>query len=187
MDYTTVNKTWASCNTHGTHSWRECGRVYLLQIHWFLEGSTGLWHGQLPMILWLWAHGMCKYYKNCPITIINIRNAKKTFGLNIGSLCRWTLQHRPDPVVLEYIAIPPEILDQNINLDITVDLMFVNKIPFLVTLVKWVKFATIENLLNILLLIRLKGMRLVIILYNKQKRCLYYVYGQLIWFPEIWS
>ena len=47
--------------------------------------------------------------------------------------------------------------------------MFVNKIPFLVTLGHQVKFTTIENLPNRWTTTLLKEIRLVIILYNTQK------------------
>ena len=58
--------------------------------------------------------------------------------------------------------------------------MFFNKILLLVTLRQWVKFTTIENLLNRRAPTLLKGIRSVISLYNKQNTVFLYVYVQLI-------
>ena len=107
--------------------------------------------------------------KKFPITIAGIRNANKKIGPGIGSLRRKTVWHKPETVVSDYISIPPEILDKNSNLDITTDLVFVNNIPVLVTLGQQVKYTTIENLPNRWEMTLLKGIRLVISLYNKQK------------------
>ena len=48
-------------------------------------------------------------------------------------------------------------------------MIFVNKIPFLVTLLQQVRFATIENLPNRWAPMLLKGIQSVISIYNKQK------------------
>ena len=75
----------------------------------------------------------------------------------------------PEPVESDYITILPEILDQKSNLDITSDLMFVNKIPFIITLGQLMKFTTIENVPNYWAPTLLKRIQSVIRLYNKQK------------------
>ena len=46
------------------------------------------------------------------------------------------------------MAIPDEIRKRIGNIEITADLLFVNKIPFLITLGKRVKFTTIANIPN---------------------------------------
>ena len=58
-------------------------------------------------------------------------------------------------------------------MDITSDLMFVNKIQFLVTLGQRVKFTTIESLINYPALTLLKGIQSFISLYNEQKYSIY--------------
>ena len=58
-------------------------------------------------------------------------------------------------------------------MDITYDLMFVNKIQFLVTLGQRVKFTTIESLINYPALTLLKGIQSFISLYNEQKYSIY--------------
>ena len=98
-------------------------------------------------------------FKNCPITIANIQNTNKSFDPDIGSLCGKTVRCTPEPVVSDYIAISSDILDQHSYLEITADLMFVNKIPFIVTLGQRVKFTTIENLPNLRAPTLLKGIQ----------------------------
>ena len=61
----------------------------------------------------------------------------------IDSLHGKISQCTPDTMVSEFITISPEVLDLNSNMEITEDLIFVNKIPFLVTLVQRAKLATI--------------------------------------------
>ena len=106
--------------------------------------------------------------KNHPITIPDIQNAITIFGPGIGSLHGKTVRHTPEIMVSDYITIPPEFLDQNYNLEITTDLMFVNKTPFLVTLGQRVKFTTIKSLPNRRAPTLLKRIWSVLSLYNKQ-------------------
>ena len=100
----------------------------------------------------------------------NLRHLKcnTIVGLEVVYLCIKTLRHAPDPIVSDYIDIPHYILYQNRKLYITAGLMFVNKIPFLVTLGQRVKFTAVENLPNYRAPTLMKGMRSVISLYNKQ-------------------
>ena len=48
----------------------------------------------------------------------------------------------------DYVEIPPEINATLGKVEIVADLMFVNKIPFMITLGKRVKFTTVSNLPN---------------------------------------
>jgi hypothetical protein len=47
-------------------------------------------------------------------------------------------------VVVDYVAIPQEILDLNKELTVAADLMFVNGLPFVTSISRNVKFTTIE-------------------------------------------
>ena len=81
--------------------------------------------------------------KNWPITVAYIKDFHTIFGPDVGSLCGKTVWQSPDPVVSDYISSPSEMLNQNSVMDVTADLMFVNKINFLVLLEKWIKFTTV--------------------------------------------
>ena len=46
------------------------------------------------------------------------------------------------------MEIPKEILDINTNLGVTVDVILVNKMPFAVSVIKGLKLATLQYILN---------------------------------------
>ena len=50
--------------------------------------------------------------------------------------------------MLEYVAIPEEIKYKMNKIELTVDIMFVNGIPFVISLGKNIKFTTIENVVD---------------------------------------
>ena len=48
----------------------------------------------------------------------------------------------------DYVAVPHEIFEENRNLTLSVDVMFVNRIPFLTSISRHLKFTTAETLHN---------------------------------------
>ena len=57
-------------------------------------------------------------------------------------------RHNPDSVVTNYVEIPQEIIESREELEALTDIMFINKLPFLVSIRKGTKFTTIEYLLK---------------------------------------
>ena len=53
---------------------------------------------------------------------------------------------KPASVVTDYVEIPREILDSRKELKVSTDIMFINKLPFLVSIIRRLKFTTIEYL-----------------------------------------
>ena len=106
--------------------------------------------------------------RNCPVTVADIKNAHTIFGPDIGAMRGKTVRNSPAPVVSEYYAVPPEILLQNSDVDVTGDVMFVNRIPFLVTLGQKIKFTTAENISDRKAKTLLQGLQNMTSLYNKQ-------------------
>jgi hypothetical protein len=45
-------------------------------------------------------------------------------------------------------AIPPEVLQAGRNVSVAIDIMFVNKLPFFITLSREIKFGTVESIPN---------------------------------------
>jgi len=94
------------------------------------------------------AKNAIRYLANCPVTEHDVRVANDIFGANLGSLKGKTV-HRPNPHVQAGIApVPPDILSRHRDVTLAIDIMFVNKIPFLVTVSRALKFVTVEDLLN---------------------------------------
>ena len=94
------------------------------------------------------ASSAIRYLANCPVTERDITVATDIFGKNLGSLKGKTV-HRPNAHVQTGIApVPHEILSRHQNVTLAIDIMFVNKIPFLITVSRNIKFVTIEDLPN---------------------------------------
>ena len=83
---------------------------------------------------------------NCPVTFSDVKNAKLIFGPDITSLKVKSVRHKPDSFVTDYVEIPREILESRKELEVSTDIMFNNKLPFLVSIIPRMKFATIDYL-----------------------------------------
>ena len=89
-----------------------------------------------------------KHFHNCPITKEDIQAADDIFGPNLGSLKGKTVR-RPNPhVKTQTIGVPPDIMQIHRSVTLAIDIMFINKIPFLVTTSRHLKFGTVEALNN---------------------------------------
>jgi Reverse transcriptase (RNA-dependent DNA polymerase) len=94
------------------------------------------------------AKSAIRYLANCPVTEHDVRVADDIYGPNLGSLKGKTV-HRPSPHVHAGVdPVPPDILGRHRGVTLAIDIMFVNKIPFLVTLSRNLKFLTVEDLPN---------------------------------------
>ena len=61
-----------------------------------------------------------------------------------------TIRAKPSPVVVsDYVAIPHPIFEENRNVTLSVDVMFVNRIPFLTSISLHLKFKTADTLHNL--------------------------------------
>jgi hypothetical protein len=85
---------------------------------------------------------------NCPISRRDIMIAEDIFGPDVGSLKGKTMRSMPNKVRPGLVDIPANLLSQYCDVTICADIMFVNKIPFLVTISRSIKFGTAEMLAN---------------------------------------
>ena len=89
-----------------------------------------------------------QHLKDCPITRQDIMAATDIFRPNLGSLKGKTV-HRPNPHVNTGTAgVPTEILRIHHDIMLAIDIMFINKIPFLVMTSRNLKFGTVEVVNN---------------------------------------
>jgi hypothetical protein len=72
--------------------------------------------------------------KNCPVTSIDVTNANKIFGPDLATLKGNTLRITPPPVMTYYVQIQKEIIYLNRNITLAIDIMFVNGLPFMVSI-----------------------------------------------------
>ena len=86
--------------------------------------------------------------KNCPITHQDIQNAEIIFGPNLGSILGKTVRRPGEQVIVQHTNVPRPVMDHHRDVTICVDIMYVNKIMFLVTISRKIKFGTVEPILN---------------------------------------
>ena len=57
-----------------------------------------------------------------------------------------SVRRKPASIVTDYVDIPGEILGSRKELEVLIDIMFINKLLFLVSISQGLKFTTIEYL-----------------------------------------
>ena len=85
--------------------------------------------------------------RNFLISVTDIKNAHTIFGPNFGSLRSKTVK-KTETLMSDYVAISKQIKEKTKTIELAVDVMFVNKLPFVISIGKYMKFPTIENVLD---------------------------------------
>ena len=75
--------------------------------------------------------------KNCPVSVTDIKNAHTIFGPDVGSLHCKTVRRKSETVMSNYVALTKQTKEKNKTVEVTVDMLFVKKIPFLISLGKY--------------------------------------------------
>ena len=84
---------------------------------------------------------------NCPITRRDIITAEHIFGPDVGALKGKTTRRRPRGVGLyNHIPIPSTVVEQYHDVILAVDILYVNKLPFIATISRHIHFRTVEFL-----------------------------------------
>jgi hypothetical protein len=79
---------------------------------------------------------------NCPVTITAAKNALTIFGPNPTGIMGRTVRTPPGPVMTNYVQIPWMLLEQNQLVMLAMDVMFVNGVPFLVSVARRLNYIT---------------------------------------------
>ena len=87
-------------------------------------------------------------FPTCPITCDEIIAAERIFGPDVGSLKGKTVHRSSVPVRTSSTNIPARVIDKYHKVTLAGDIMFVNSMPFLVTISRHIKFSTNELLEN---------------------------------------
>ena len=104
---------------------------------------------------------------NCPVTPRDVMVANKLFGPDVGALKGKTTRRNP-PIVDSPVSVDiTPILKFYGEVTLCMDLMYVNKIPLLVTLSRNVKFGTVEAVMDRKQATMLKSIAHVATLYRK--------------------
>ena len=83
-------------------------------------------------------------FRDCPISSKDVDNANKIFGPSLPIVKGKERRGKPDRVDPEYISIPQQVLELNKFLTLVADVMFVNGLPFFVTLSRNIRFMTVK-------------------------------------------
>ena len=73
---------------------------------------------------------------NCPVTSSDVSNACAMFGPDLASIQGEMVQHAPAPVVVDYVAVPHELVDSNKVLTLAADVFFVDGTAYLLTVLR---------------------------------------------------
>jgi hypothetical protein len=85
--------------------------------------------------------------KNCPITPADITNTRDMFGQDLHSVQGKTIRRTPAPAVADYVTVPCLLLEQNKRITMAADVLFVDRMAFLLTLSRNIKFMMAEHVL----------------------------------------
>ena len=84
--------------------------------------------------------------KNCPVTIEDVNIAEKIYGPDIGMLKGKITRQKPVPVVTDLVEVPVEIKEQQADITLCIDIMYVNGFPMFTCIDRTIKFcATRRN------------------------------------------
>jgi hypothetical protein len=84
--------------------------------------------------------------RNLDVTRDDIRAANDIFGPNLGSLYGKTVRRTPVRVQSEITGVPSDIIDKHRDVVLGIDILHINKVPFLVTTSRNLHFGTVEDL-----------------------------------------
>jgi hypothetical protein len=87
-----------------------------------------------------------KLIANCPVTVRNIQNAHRNFCPDLANLRGKTTRTNPKHVRADYVKIPRDFIELHKYVTIVAEVMFVNGLPFLVTLSRRISLVTIKFL-----------------------------------------
>jgi hypothetical protein len=83
--------------------------------------------------------------EDCPITNDNIKNAHTIFGTDLTTIKGKTVRRRTKWVITDYVNISRLLVEDNQQVTLAADAMFVNSVPFLVSLSRNINLITIEH------------------------------------------
>jgi hypothetical protein len=83
---------------------------------------------------------------NCPVTPSAVQNANRIFGPNHAGVRVRTVQRLPKSVATNYIQIPCALLERHQQVTLAVNVMFLNGVPFLVSIARGFNLVTAEHM-----------------------------------------
>ena len=88
------------------------------------------------------------HLKGCPLTKVDIQAAEDIYGPNLGALKGKTVDRSNPHVPAGVDHVPTSIMDVHHSVTLAIDVMFINKVAFLITISRNLKFGTVEAISN---------------------------------------
>ena len=83
--------------------------------------------------------------KDCPITNTDIIHAHKFFGPDLANISGKMVRRKPEQVNTDHVDIPCAIIDVHSRVTLVAEVMFVNRVSFLVSASRNINLITIEH------------------------------------------
>ena len=105
--------------------------------------------------------------RNRPATISNIEIAEDIWGRYIEALNGKIVRIRSTHVKMDFVEFPKWLIKLHDKLFITLGMMFINRMPFIISVLRNIKFSTIQKMANIKKATLLGGIGTIIAQYRK--------------------
>jgi len=86
--------------------------------------------------------------KNCPVTLDDINSAEKIWGKDDAALKGKTVKEKPTPVTRDIVKVPREFMKLHNQVSLSIDIFFVNKIAFFLSLSKVIYYTATSHLVD---------------------------------------
>ncbi len=103
--------------------------------------------------------------------------AYKIWGPSIAALKGKTVRRQPVPVKFDTVSIPKEIRELHKKVTLTIDIFFVNSIPFFITLSRDIYFTTVTHLSDRSLGEIFKALKGIFYYYLQRDFCVMFITG----------
>jgi hypothetical protein len=87
-----------------------------------------------------------KLITNCPVTVQDVLNANKIFGLDLANLRGKTTRTKLGHINVDYVDIPRDIIEMHKYVTLVANMLFLNGLPFLVTSSRGIILIMVEFL-----------------------------------------
>jgi hypothetical protein len=86
--------------------------------------------------------------KNCPVTVDDIKIYEAIYGADEYAMKGKSTRRKPKVVVNDYVEVPRELIEAHKHIVLCMDIMFIDQVPMLVTVSKYIKYITVRYIKN---------------------------------------